>query len=84
MAQVKIYTVDYCPYCYRAKALLERKGVPFEEIDVTHDPKTRAWLTKVTGRRTVPQTFIDGQPVGGCDDLHDLDASGQLDRMLSR
>jgi glutaredoxin 3 len=84
MAQVKIYTVDYCPYCYRAKALLERKGVPFEEIDVTHDPKTRAWLAKVTGRRTVPQTFIDDQPVGGCDDLHDLEASGQLDRMLSR
>lgn len=83
MAHVKIYTVDYCPYCFRAKELLERKGVTFEEVDVTSDPKTRAWLVTATGRRTVPQTFIDGKPVGGCDDLHDLEDSGQLDKLLA-
>jgi len=84
MAHVKIYTTDYCPYCYRAKDLLTRKGVAFEDIDVSDDPQTRAWLVTATGRRTVPQTFIDGRPVGGCDDLHALAASGELDRLLSR
>ncbi len=83
MANVKIYVTDSCPYCFRAKELLTRKGIPFEEIDVTGDPKTRAWLAGETGRRTVPQVFIDGSPSGGCDDLYALDESGELDKLLA-
>jgi glutaredoxin 3 len=83
MAHVKIYTTDTCPYCFAAKDLLSRKGVAFEEVDVTGDPRTRAWLASATGRRTVPQTFINGKSVGGCDDLHDLDAAGELDKLLA-
>jgi glutaredoxin 3 len=83
MADVKVYTTDYCGYCRRAKALLQRKGVTFTEIDVTHDPATRQWLVGATGRRTVPQVFINGQPVGGSDDLHALERSGQLDTLLA-
>ncbi len=84
MADVKVYVTDYCPYCTRAKGLLTRKGVPFTEIDVSDDPKTRAWLVTATGRRTVPQIFIDGKAVGGSDDLHALERSGELDRLLGR
>jgi len=83
MAHVKIYTTNSCPYCFQAKELLTRKAVAFEEVDVTGDPKTRAWLATATGRRTVPQVFIDGKPVGGCDDLHDLDDAGELDKLLA-
>lgn len=84
MADVQIYLTPWCPYCVRAKALLQRKGVTFEEIDVDGDTEKRAWLTKTTGSRTVPQIFIDGRSVGGCDDLHDLDRRGELDRLLGR
>jgi glutaredoxin 3 len=78
-ADVKVYTTDYCPYCDRAKALLTRRGIPFEEIDVSDDDQKRAWLVKATGgRRTVPQIFIDGQPVGGSDEIHELDRRGEL------
>jgi glutaredoxin 3 len=84
MAEVKVYVTSYCPYCVRAKGLLNRKKVPFTEIDVTNDEAKRAWLVDTTGRRTVPQIFIDGNPVGGSDDLHALDRSGELDRMLGR
>ncbi len=84
MADVKVYTTNYCPYCVRAKGLLSRKKVPFTEIDVTHDDEKRAWLTEATGQRTVPQIFIGGRSVGGCDDLHALDRSGELDRLLGR
>jgi glutaredoxin 3 len=84
MAEVVVYVTDYCPYCVRAKGLLSRKGVAFTEIDVSGDDELRAWLVKTTGRRTVPQIFIDGVPVGGSDDLHALDRAGKLDAMLSR
>lgn len=84
MTEVKVYTTDWCSYCARAKALLQRKGVPFIEVDVGDDPATRAWLKKETGRHTVPQVFIGGKAVGGCDDLHALERSGELDRLLSR
>lgn len=66
MASVQVYTTDYCPYCTRAKALLDKRGIAYEEIDVTDDPQKRDWLVKTTGRRTVPQIFIHGQSVGGC------------------
>jgi glutaredoxin 3 len=83
MADVKIYTTTYCPYCVRAKALLSKKGVAFTEIDVTNDAEKRDWLVKETGQRTVPQVFINGASVGGSDDLYALDRAGKLDGMLS-
>jgi glutaredoxin 3 len=84
MAQVEIYTADLCPYCARAKRLLVSKGVSYQEIDVTMDASKRASMTqRAGGRRTVPQIFINGQHVGGCDDLHALDAAGKLDPLLA-
>ena len=84
MADVKIYVTDYCPYCVRAKGLLTRKKIPFTEINVEGDAAKRAWLVSATKQRTVPQIFIDDRPIGGCDDLHALDRSGQLDKLLGR
>jgi glutaredoxin 3 len=83
-AEVIVYVTDYCPYCTRAKGLLRRKGVAFTEIDVSNDPEKRAWLFEKTGQRTVPQIFIDGVSVGGCDDIHALDRAGKLDPLLNR
>ncbi len=83
MAEVEIYTTEICPYCIRAKALLTRKGVAFHEIDVGGSRDLRDAMTRrADGRHTVPQIFIDGHHVGGCDDLHALDSQGKLDRML--
>jgi glutaredoxin 3 len=82
MNSVKIYTTPYCPYCVRAKRLLERKGVRYEEIDVANDDQARVDLAERTGRRTVPQIFIGEQHVGGSDDLHALEQQGKLDGML--
>ena len=84
MADVKIYVTDYCPYCTRAKGLLNRKKIPFTEINVEGDDAKRAWLVSATKQRTVPQIFIDDRSIGGCDDLHALDRSGQLDKLLGR
>lgn len=81
-AEVTIYTTGYCPYCHAAKALLERKNVPFTEIDVTGDHEERARLVERTGSHTVPQVFIDGEPIGGYDELSALDRAGRLDEML--
>ncbi|UXU75957.1 MULTISPECIES: glutaredoxin 3 [unclassified Paracoccus (in: a-proteobacteria)] len=83
MAKVEIYTTPTCPYCLAAKALLARKGVAYQETDVSRDPQLRVAMTqRAGGRRTVPQIFIDGQHVGGSDDLHALDRQGGLDRLL--
>jgi glutaredoxin 3 len=82
MARVVIYTTSYCPYCFRAKALLRSKNVEFEEIDVTNDPSRRAEMEELSGRYTVPQIFIDGKPIGGYDDARLLDDEGKLDQML--
>jgi glutaredoxin 3 len=82
MGQVVIYTTDYCSFCARAKALLRSKGVSFEEIDLSHDPSLREEVQQRTGRRTVPQIFIDGVSVGGFDEIRQLDEDGELDRML--
>ena len=84
MKNVKIYTTPYCPYCVRAKRLLERKGVSYEEIDVANDDQARIELAERTGRRTVPQIFIGADHVGGSDDLHALEEQGKLDAMLGR
>ena len=82
MAKVVIYTTSYCPYCTGAKSLLRAKKVEFEEIDVTRDPARRAEMEKLSRRYTVPQIFIDGQPIGGYDDARLLDSRGELDRLL--
>jgi glutaredoxin 3 len=83
-AKVEIYTSMFCGYCARAKALLSRKGVDYVEHDVDADGSLREAMTKRAGGRTsVPQVFIDGQHVGGCDDIHALDAAGQLDKLLA-
>ena len=66
---VRIYTTNYCGYCHAAKALLQQRGVAFQEIDCSSDPATRKWLIDQTGQRTVPQIFIGGVPVGGFSDL---------------
>ncbi len=84
MAKIKIYSSMLCPYCHLAKDLLRRKGVAFEEIDVGGRSDLRGEMTRLAGGRTsVPQIFIDGQHVGGCDDLHALDRAGRLDPLLS-
>lgn len=80
--QVQVYTTDNCAYCNRAKALLQRRGIPYEEVDVSADHEKRVWLVTTTGRRTVPQVFIKGRPVGGSDELHALDRNGELKRLL--
>lgn len=84
MAKVEIYTTPICPYCARAKSLLEHKGVEFTEIDVMIDPEKRATMReRAQGRTSVPQIFINGTHVGGCDDLYALDRAGKLDPMLA-
>ena len=83
MSNITIYTKDYCGYCARAKALLTAKGVDFIEIDVTNDQALEAEMIERSNQRTVPQVFIDHHHIGGFDDLATLDASGQLDPLLS-
>ena len=84
MATVEIYTTPTCGYCQAAKRLLAQKGVSYTEVDVMRDPSRRPEMTsRANGRRTVPQIFIDGRHVGGCDDLYALDEAGQLDPMLA-
>ncbi|MGB0748905.1 MAG: glutaredoxin 3 [Magnetospiraceae bacterium] len=84
MATVEIYTTAFCPYCFRAKRLLKSKGVPFTEYDVTMEPAERRNMAiRANGRHTVPQIFIDDTPIGGCDELHQLEEDGALDAMLT-
>jgi glutaredoxin 3 len=83
MAEVTIYTTVFCPYCTAARALLQDKGVDFTDIDVTGRPDERRALVELAGgRTTVPQVFIDGQAIGGYDELAELDREGRLDAML--
>ena len=84
MAKIEIYTTPWCGYCARAKALLERKGVAFTEIDVSMDPDARErMMERAGGRRTVPQIFVDGRHIGDSDEVHALDRAGRLDTMLN-
>jgi glutaredoxin 3 len=84
MPKVTIYTTGSCPYCHAAKALLRKKGVNYDEIDVSFDPAERQKMTaKAGGRRTVPQIFIGETHVGGSDDLHALERQGRLDPLLA-
>ncbi len=82
MAEIVMYGTLYCPYCVRAKALLEKKQVPFEEIRVDIEPAKRAEMMRRGGGRTVPQIFIDGTPIGGCDELYALEHQGRLNELL--
>lgn len=84
MAKVEIYTKSWCPYCHRAKQLLASKNVPFEEFDITMGgPKRDEMLARSNGGTTVPQIFIDGAHIGGCDELVALDEAGRLDPLLA-
>jgi glutaredoxin 3 len=84
MTHVEIYTTRYCGYCRSAKALLERKGATYSEIDVTGDHEGRQRMVeRASGRMTVPQIFIGATHVGGCDDLYRLDRAGELDGLLA-
>jgi glutaredoxin 3 len=84
MPKIEIYTKFLCPYCTRAKSLLAAKGQAFEEIDIsTGGPRRTEMLERSGGRQTVPQIFINGTHVGGCDDIHALDRAGKLDAMLA-
>jgi glutaredoxin 3 len=80
---ITLYVTGWCPYCQRAKALLDSKHLVFNEIDVDEDPKLRQEMTARSGRRTVPQIFIGERHVGGCDDLYALESKGELDQLVS-
>lgn len=84
MAKIVLYTKSGCPYCMRAKQLLNEKGEAFEEIDILVSPGRRSEMIERAGDRTsVPQIFINGKHVGGCDDLYALDEAGKLDELLT-
>lgn len=80
---VQIYTTKSCGYCHAAKEFFRKKGLAFEEIDVTGEPEKRAWLLEATGLRTVPQVFINGEPIGGFREVMRLEARGELDSLLA-
>ncbi len=84
MANIEIYTTKVCPYCVRAKNLLNAKDADFTEIDLTGDDAGReALLKRSNGMRTVPQIFINGKHIGGCDNLYELEEKGELDKLLA-
>lgn len=84
MQQIELYTKGYCPYCKRAKALLESKGVGFTDFEIDKQPELRdTMIARASGSSTVPQIFIGETHVGGCDDLFALEASGTLDSLLT-
>jgi glutaredoxin 3 len=82
MAQVEMYATTWCPYCARARALLQKKGVAFSEIDIDEEPRRRDEMIRRAGRTSVPQIFIDGEHIGGSDEMAALDRAGKLDAKL--
>ncbi|HLB59700.1 MAG TPA: glutaredoxin 3 [Bdellovibrionota bacterium] len=82
--KVTIYTTDYCGYCRLAKSLLQSKGIKFTEIDVTNDEKMRKKLVEITGKKTVPQIFFGEKPIGGYDNLVELEKKGELDQFAKK
>ena len=82
MAEVEIYTKVTCPFCHAAKDLLTKKQVKFKEIPIDDSEELRQIMIKRSGQATVPQIFIDGKAVGGCDSLHALEATGKLNELL--
>ncbi len=84
MAEIEIYISPFCGFCFRAKRLLESKSVSYNEIDVLSSPERRdEMIRRAGGRSTVPQIFIDGEHIGGSDELSALDANGELDRLIA-
>ena len=84
MTQVTIYTKPYCPVCVRAVSLLEKKGVPFTEIEAAFDPDKRSEMVERSGgRATFPQIFVGETHIGGCDDMMAMERAGQLDQLLA-
>ncbi len=81
-AKVVLYGTAYCPYCVRARMLLDSKGVSYEDIGLENKPERRREMEQLSGRRTVPQIFIDDEHIGGSDDLFALDRAGKLDSLL--
>jgi glutaredoxin 3 len=84
MKNITIYTTNTCPYCIKAKALLNKKNAMFTEINVEDEEKRNQMVELTSGKRSVPQIFIGDQHVGGCDDLYELERTGELDQLLSR
>lgn len=84
MGYTEIYTKDYCPFCFRAKELLDIKGISYVEHDITNNIELEQQMRDRAGRQTVPQIFIDECHVGGCDDLFALDEQGKLDKLLHK
>lgn len=84
MAKIEIYTTPFCGYCARAKSLLDKKGAAYEEMDVMMDDKKRAEMRERSRRTTVPQIFINGQHIGGSDELAALEQAGKLDPLLTQ
>ena len=84
MAKIEIYTTPFCGYCARAKSLLDDKGASYDEMDVMMDDKKRAEMRERSRRSTVPQIFINGQHIGGSDDLAALEQAGELDALLAQ
>lgn len=82
MAKVVIYSTDYCSYCVRAKTFFDSKNISYEEIRIDLEPEKRIEMEQLSGRRTVPQIFINGKSIGGCDDLMALAKSQQLNELL--
>jgi len=79
---IVIYSSQYCPFCFRAKAILQQKGVPFSELNVDGNPQLRQEMTEKAGRHTVPQIWIGERHIGGCDELIALQSTGELDVLL--
>jgi glutaredoxin 3 len=82
VARVEMYVKAFCPYCYRAEKLLESKGVEYETYELNSSDLRQEMIERANGRTTVPQIFIDGHHVGGCDDLYALDREGKLEQLL--
>jgi glutaredoxin 3 len=82
MAKIIIYSTNHCPYCSNAKRLFELKKANYTEINIENDPEKQDEMIRLTGRRSVPQIFINDQHIGGCDDLYALNTEGKLDELL--
>jgi glutaredoxin 3 len=82
MSDIIMYSTGYCPFCERARTLLQQKNAPFTDIRIDLHPKLRDQMIQLSGKQTVPQIFINGRHIGGCDDLYALDAQGTLDKLL--
>ena len=83
MASIVIYTTGFCPFCIRAKQLLDSKGADYQELAVDRDPQLRQTMMADSGRHTVPQIWINNQHIGGCDELYGLERAGELDNLLN-